>query len=432
VSASAGARGQLRDGPLRVAWLGVTPTTHGGVPYAATQSLLALAEQGVRIDCFVTAGSEELPSVLRERPEITFVQRKSWWQWDRWYSRTALSAMYSGLLARSMTQYQLAATIARRHARSPYDVVYQFGPVELQGLGMLRRFLPPIMLHPGTHAAGELRWYRREASLARRAGEPLTKRTVVRALLTVRTLVQRRDMRRARLTVAVSAIFARDLADDYRVRPEALFVVYYPIDLRRFTSGTPSRAADAPIRLIFVAAMTVRKGVEMVVELSHRLDDEAGRVQIDMVGAARQWSDYRPLLRDINPRVAHWWQEMEPDELAELRRRTDVALQPSHYEPGAIAFIEALASGTPIVASDAVGPAEAVDRSCCRVFPAGDLDAFEAAVRDLIADLRRPDGERIRRTARAEAERLFGRGPVGEGLVAALERAAGRPREPGA
>lgn len=424
-----GSRGE-RTGALRIAWLGVTPTTHGGVPYAATQTLLALSEQGVQIDCFVGAGSDALPALLRARPEIRFVERGSWWKWDRWYSRTSLSAMYSGLLARSMTQYRLAALIARRHARAPYDVVYQFGPVELQGLGLLRRYLPPIVLHPGTHAAGELRWYRREVGLARQAGERPLMRALVFGLLALRTVVQRRDMRRARLTVAVSATFARDLAADYGVAPEALPVVYYPIDLERFTPGGREASPQEPVRLVFVAAMTVRKGVEMVVELSRRLRSDDGRVHIELVGAARQWSDYRPLLRDVDPHVAQWVGEMEPEDLAGLRHRTDIALQPSHYEPGAIAFIEALASGTPVVASDAVGPAEAVDRRCCRVFPAGDIDAFESAVRELIADVRGPDGGEIKRTARAEAERLFGRGPVGEGLVAALESAAGRRHEP--
>jgi glycosyltransferase involved in cell wall biosynthesis len=410
-----------------VAWLGVTPTTDGGVPYAATQSLLALCDQGVQLDCYVTAPPHELPAVLLRRPEITFYERQSWWQWDRWYSRRSLSAMYSGLLARSMMQYRLAAMIASRHARRPYDVVYQFGPIELQGLGLLRRRLPPIVLHPGTHAAGELRWYRREAHLARRAGESRRRRALVHGLLSLRTRVQRRDMRRARLTVAVSAVFARDLARDYQIGPEALSVVYYPVDLERFHPGEASPSPDDPLKVVFVAAMTVRKGVEMVVELSRRLHDLTGEVRIELVGAARQWSDYRPLLRDLDPQVAHWWQELEPEELAELRRITDAAVQPSHFEPGAIAFIEALASGTPVVASDAVGPAESVDPCCCRVFPAGDVDAFEVAVRELIADMRGPERERIRQTARAEAERLFGRAPVGEGLVAALERAAGRP-----
>jgi glycosyltransferase involved in cell wall biosynthesis len=399
---------------------------HSGVTYAATQSLLALCERGVRIDCFVPAVRDEIPAVLRERPEMTFVHVESWWRWGRWYSRSPLPSMLSGLLARSMAQWKLAAWIARRHADDPYDVVYQFAQVELLGLGALRRRLPPIMLHPGTHSAGELRWHRREGALARHAGEAPAKRAFIRTILGLRALMQRRDMRRARLTVALSRAFARHLAQDYRLPADALAVVAYPIDLERYDAAAGRAPAGEPVTMLYVSSIAVRKGAEMIVELSRRLADLEGRVRIEVVGAQRQWSDYRPLLRELDPRLAHWRGELEPGPLAELYRHADVVLQPSHYEPFALTVAEALASGIPVVASDEVGATEGVDRSCCRVFPAGDADAFEAAVRGLVTDVRGPEAQRIRQTARAEAERLFGRGTVGEGLVRALERAAGR------
>lgn len=420
-----------RTGPLRVAWLGPTPTTHSGVTRAATLALQALCDRGVHIECFVPAPPDEIPEVLRTRPEIGFVHLESWWQWGRWYSRSPLPSMLSGLLARSLAQWKLAFWVARRHKKGSYDLVYQFAQIELFGLGALRRRLPPILLHPGTHAAGELRWHRREAQLARRAREPRPKRALIRAILSVRTIIQSRDMRRATLTVALSRAFARHLASDYRLSPAVLAVVPYPIDLRRFQPAEIRPAADARVTVLYVSSIAVRKGAEMVVELSHRLGDLEGRLRIEVVGAGRQWSDYRPLLRELDPRSAHSWGELEPSELADLYRRADVVLQPSHYEPFALTVPEALASGIPVVASDEVGAAEGVDRRCCRVFPAGNADAFEAEVRELVAQMRSPEADRIRATARAEAERLFAPAVVGAQLVAALERAAGRRHEAG-
>jgi glycosyltransferase involved in cell wall biosynthesis len=416
-------------GPLRVAWLGPTPTTHSGVTRAATLTLLALCERGVRVDCFVPAPWHELPEALRERPEIAFVHLESWWQWGRWYSRSPLPSMLSGLVARAMAQWQFASWISRRHAQRPYDIVYQFAQIELLGVGALRRRLPPIVLHPGTHAAGELYWHRREARLARRAGEPLPKRALIQAILVLRTLLQRRDMRRARIIVALSRCFARHLAHDYRIQPESLAVVAYPIDLERFQPAKVRPPADRPVTVLYVSSIAVRKGAEMVVELSRRLGDLQGRMRIEVVGAQRQWSDYRRLLRELDPRCARWRGELEPAELMELYRSADMVLQPSHYEPFALTVAEALATGIPVVASDEVGAAENVDRRCCRVFPAGDADAFEAAVRELIAEMRSPEADRIRATARAEAERLFDPTTVGAQLLATLERAAGRTHQ---
>jgi glycosyltransferase involved in cell wall biosynthesis len=427
--AATAARDRPRTGPLHVAWLGPTPTTHSGVTCAATHSLLALCERGVRIDCFVAATRDEIPAVLRERPEITFVHVESWWRWGRWYSRGPLPSMLSGLLARAMAQWKLAARIVRRHAQDPYDIVYQFSQIELLGLSTLRGRLPPIVLHPGTHAAGELRWHRREAPLARRAGESQAKRALIRTILMLRALLQRRDMRRARLTVALSSAFARHLARDYRLPADALAVVAYPVDLKRYEAADGRPPAGEPVTALYVSSIAVRKGAEMVIELSRRLADLDGLMRIEVVGAQRQWSDYRPLLRELDPRLAHWQGELEPAALAALYRRAELVLQPSHYEPFALTVAEALASGIPVVASDEVGATEGVDRCCCRVFPAGDIDAFEAAVRELVADVRGPEGEHIRRTARTEAERLFDRRTVGDGLVGALERAAGRSHQ---
>jgi glycosyltransferase involved in cell wall biosynthesis len=53
---------------------------------------------------------------------------------------------------------------------------------------------------------------------------------------------------------------------------------------------------------------------------------------------------------------------------------------PSHHEPFGLTAAEALACGTPVVASNAVGAVEGF-RACCERFRAGDAAAFEAALR---------------------------------------------------
>jgi glycogen(starch) synthase len=88
-----------------------------------------------------------------------------------------------------------------------------------------------------------------------------------------------------------------------------------------------------------------------------------------------------------------------------LFRGVDALLVPSHYEPGSLVVGEALASGIPVVVSDAVGPAEVLDPRCCRIFPAGDLDAFEAAVRRLLDELR-TDWDKLSALSRAQSEQF--------------------------
>ena len=165
--------------------------------------------------------------------------------------------------------------------------------------------------------------------------------------------------------------------------------------------------------------------MELVVALSHRLNDLAGSVRLRVVGDKALFSDYRSLLGGLNPGVATYDGRRSSLELAALYRTSDMLLQPSHYEPFALTVGEALASGLPVVASDQVGATEGVDRRACRVFVSGDLDAFEAAVRGLIDDLRAGGRIGLSGVARAEAERLFAPGPIAQQLVDVFRRVAG-------
>lgn len=408
---------------MRIAWLGPTPTSDGGATYVGTQFLRELARAGARIDCFLGVPPEEIPAELRDEPGLNFVLRTSWWRWDRWYSRTPLLAFLSGMVARLHLQWGLAAAIARRHAREPYDVVYQFSQSELGGLRRLRRRLPPIVVHPSTHAAGELVWHRREAALARRS-ESRARHLLIGAVLRFRAAVQRRDLPEADRVVGVSRRFAHHLATDYKVAPERLGVVVNPIDLDRFRPSA-SAGPDGPLVLLYVSRIAVRKGVDVVVELSHRLTDLEGRVEILVIGGPSMWSDYRALLDDLHPAIGRYGGEIGPDALARLYHDAAAVLQPSQYEPFALTIGEALASGTPVIASDEVGAVDGVDPRVCSVFPRGDVDALEAIVRRLVA-AGRPTGADAaarRALARAEAERLFAPPALARDLLRELERA---------
>ena len=401
---------------MRIAWLGPEPSLEGGVPYAATQILLGLAQQGVQVDAYI--GTVEAPYADRfdDSNGLRVFEDRMHWDWDRWYSRQPLLATATSLLARVGAQKRLLVTLSREHSRRPYDLIYQFSQFEVPWLRGRERELPPVVVHPEVHIAGELRWHRKERALALRCGgKARTEATT--ALLAGRTLIQRRDARRADAIVAPSRVFAQHLARDYHIASERVHVVPNPIDLRRFAPTTRDVGRRDAIELLFVSRLSVRKGVEMVVALSHRLARQQDRYRIRVIGARSMFSDYTPLLEDLHPEVARYEGHRPAEEVAGLHRAVDIVIQPSHYEPFALTVGEALASGSPVVVSDEVGAAEDVDPRCAQRFPAGDIDAFETAVRAMgqaISDGRRHEMGRI---ARAEAERLFAPERVCRGLV---------------
>jgi glycosyltransferase involved in cell wall biosynthesis len=407
---------------MRVAWMGPTPTDDSGVPYVAAQILEGLGDAGVELDCFVAAEPGAVPERLRAHSHLSFVCGH---RWERdWHRRAPLLDFVTGQSARALAEGRLIGSIARRHAQRPYDVLYHFSRIELGPARTLRGRLPPLVLHPEVHAAGELRWLRRERALVRRC-ESNARRLAIEMMLSTRATIQRRDMRLARLIVAPSRLFADQLSDDYGVASDRLKVVPNPIDLCRFAPVLRSRRAPGgPVTLLFVSRISVRKGVEMIVGLSRRLADLAGQARILVVGDRTMWSDYRPLLTDLDPRIATYRGPAAGPEVAELHAKADVLLQPAHYEPFALSVGEALASGLAVVASDRVGAVEQLDGPSVRRFPDGELDALETAVREMLRLVRERPAE-IARAAREQAEQYFAPARVAAQLVGCLEQARG-------
>lgn len=388
----------------------------------ATQLLGCLAHAGMEIDCFVSVAPPQLPPVLTALPNVNVVSRASGWEYDRWYSSHPMSKTLTGLGARALGQVRLAEDVARRHRCSPYALVYQFSHIETVALSRVRRRLPPLVVHPEVHMAGELAWHTRERWLSRRC-EPTRDWLASQALLRLRASLQRHDARAVDGWIVPSRRFADLLARDYELPRGRISVVPNPIDLGRFRPSDGARR-PGPVRLLFVSRMAVRKGVEMLVAVSHRLRDLDGRVHIEAVGGPTLWSDYTPLLRGLNAAVSRYAGGASPAEVAALMRDADALLQPSHYEPFALTVGEAVASGTPVIVSSDVGAGEFLSSRSCRRFPTGDLNQFEQAIRSLVSEVEGGDASPARIAARQEAHEQFGRDAVAERLTLSLARFA--------
>src|SRR6478672_10059677 len=116
--------------PLRIAWLGPGPGDDGGVGGVATDLLAGLVKEGHRIDCFLPGKERPLSARLTSEENLTFIWGTSTWKWDRWYSRTKVTAFVSGLVTRAVAALRLRQEIARRHQLEPYDLIYQFSTIE--------------------------------------------------------------------------------------------------------------------------------------------------------------------------------------------------------------------------------------------------------------------------------------------------------------
>jgi glycosyltransferase involved in cell wall biosynthesis len=404
---------------MRLAWIGPLPSLEGGVAAMATQQLIGLADAGIEVEAFVSSHAAAVPDVLRSRPGLLVHPPATRWHYDRWYSRNDIAQHVSGAGARTAQLRRIGGEIVARHEQHPFDAVYQFSMPELFALHGRRRRLPPVAVHPEVHAAGELRWHDRERALSigsASAGRHLA----VHAMLAARSAVQHADLSRADLVIAPARRFAELLHEDCGVPRERLRVVPNPIDTDRFRPGAgPPR--DRPRRVLFVSRIAARKGVDTIVALSHRIADLEGRVVIEVLGDRSLWSDYRHLLAGLHPKTALVLGHVPNDGLAARLQSATAVLQPSRYEPFALTVGEALACGTPAITSDEVGATEDVDPRVGIRVAADDVDAYERALRTLLATVEDPVAEdELRAVARAEALRLFATDVVGRRLAAEL------------
>jgi glycosyltransferase involved in cell wall biosynthesis len=405
---------------MRIAWIGPLPGSEGGVPSMAAQQLIGLAAAGVEIEAFVGTAAKRFPEAVRTLPGVVAHAHTTRWRYDRWYSNTDTTKQLSGAAVRAAQLRRIGTNVIVRHEDEGFDLVYQFSMPEFVAMYGRRRRLPPLVVHPEVHAAGELRWHTRERSIAL-GYESRPKHAGVRLMLAGRSAIQRADLSSADLVIAPARRFGELLQQDCGVQPERIRVVPNPIDVERFLPGAdPPR--DSPRRLLFVSRIAVRKGVDTIVELSHRIADLEGEVVIEVVGDGSLWSDYRHLLKDLHPGTSIVVGHVANHVMHARLQGATALLQPSRYEPFALSVGEALACGTPVITSDEVGATEDVDPRVGVRVAAGDAAAMERALRDLLAAVEDPNIEhQLRVLSRAEAQRLFAPDVVGRRLAGELE-----------
>ncbi|MBW4418217.1 MAG: glycosyltransferase family 4 protein [Myxacorys californica WJT36-NPBG1] len=405
---------------MRIAWFGGVHGT-SGVGSIAVMLMQAVLHSGVQIDCYGIDEGE--PEWAKQYPNLKFVSTPTRWQWGKWYSNSSFKAFLSGTISRTRAYQRLCDLLIDRHAEHPYDCIVQISQTELFKLGQNRHRLPPIVIYPCVHAAGELRWHRLESAYALQS-ENFWMHYITRVMLTYRAWVQKRELRKPSLIIGMSQRFNDLVAHDYGVEPERQAVLYQsarPQPLAEVQASDAAAASRSVTKLLFVARISVRKGLQYIIELSKRLDDLAGQVEIEVIGDKTQWSDYREHLKDLNPKVATYRGGMNYHDVSKAYNSADILLLPSLYEPGGIVVGEALSQGLCVVVSDAIGSAEVVEGECRREFPAGDMDQFEQQVRELIADLKLHRQE-LRQQAREQAARHFAPEKISADFIKLLEQ----------
>lgn len=295
-----------------------------------------------------------------------------------WHPRTLASMAHVLYAADARLEYPvLRGLVERLHAERPFDVIHAhfIYPDGVVAARLGRHFGVPVVVsehafwHPWVHAY------------------PSVWGQVQDVLPDIHTIV------------GVSEAVRADIAGfvDDRVRTAVLPNV---LDDETFRAPLPYERWD-PDLLLFVGMVRHVKGLDVLVRSLGAVARVRPSVRLQVVGAEGFMRAHRKDEIAVRQLVAElgvvdrveWSDAATPLQVAAAMRRAAVLVVPSRRETFCSVAVEALASGTPVVATRCGGPEEFMSDELGRLVPAEDPAALADAIVDVLA--RRASFDRV-------------------------------------
>jgi glycosyltransferase involved in cell wall biosynthesis len=385
--------------PLRIALLAYRGKPHvGGQGVYVRHLAKALADAGHHVEVL---GGQPYP-VLDERvplvelPSLEIyndhfpMRMPGLWEIKDWTDLAEVTSFSFGQFPEPLA-FSLRAWRHLRARAGEFDVVHDNQCLGYGLLGIQQAGFPVLATvhHPITvdrrleleHAEG---WYKR---------------------LTLRrwysfTNMQTRVVQRLPRVVTVSENSFRDIAADHGVDPNKMAIVPVGVDVELFRPLAD--VAPVPGRLITTASADVTmKGLRYLLEALAKLRTERPETHLVVIGKRKVGGRSDEAIRQLGLEDAVEFVTGVPEQrIIELYSEAELAVVPSLYEGFSLPAIEAMACGTPLVATSGGALPEVVgaDGDAALVVPPGDSEALAARLRWALGrdDLRSTVGARGR------------------------------------
>ncbi|MFE5210152.1 glycosyltransferase family 4 protein [Streptomyces sp. NPDC056600] len=357
----------------------------------------------------------ELPSLdLYRQPDPFRTPRRE--EFRDWVDALEVATMWTGGFPEPLT-FSLRVRRLLRARRGDFDVVHDNQTLGYGQLGDLGAPLVTTVHHPITV----------DRQLDLDAADGWKRRLSVRRWYGF-TRMQKRVARRLPSVLTVSGSSRQEIVDHLGVRPERVHVVHIGADTDLFSPD--ASVAKVPGRIVTTSSADVPlKGLVFLVEALAKLRTEQPHAHLVVVGKRAEDGPVAQAIEryGLEDAVA-FVKGISDAELVDLVRSAEAACVPSLYEGFSLPAAEAMATGTPLVATTggAIPEVAGPDGETCLAVPPGDPGALAAALGRLLDDpaLR----ARLGAAGRARVLEHFTWKRAAEGTVAHYREAVARRR----
>ncbi|MFD3838730.1 glycosyltransferase family 4 protein [Streptomyces sp. NPDC058642] len=332
-----------------------------------------------------------------------------------WIDALEVATMWTGGFPEPLT-FSLRARRHLRARRGEFDVVHDNQTLGYGLLGDIGAPLVTTIHHPITV----------DRQLELDAAENWRQRLAKRRWYAF-TRMQKRAARRLPSVLTVSGTSRQEIVDHLGVRDDRIHVVHIGADTDLF-SPDPS-VAVVPGRIVTTSSADVPlKGLIFLVEALAKVRTEHPDAHLVVVGKRAEDGPVAQAIERYGLEGAiRFVKGITDAELVDLVRSAEVACVPSLYEGFSLPAAEAMATGTPLVATTggAIPEVAGRDGETCLAVPPGDAGALATALSRLLGD--RDLRARLGRAGRERVLARFTWARAAEGTAARYREAMALP-----
>jgi len=138
-------------------------------------------------------------------------------------------------------------------------------------------------------------------------------------------------------------------------------------------------ATDGPL-ISFVGKFTEFKGIDVLLRAAAIYEQRLPGAMTVLAGNGQLWDDMHALRDELGLSGVHFLGHQSQDKVARIYNAADVSVVPSRSEAFGLVAVEALACGTPVVATNEGGLPDFINDEVGALVPVDDAEALAAAI----------------------------------------------------